>query len=146
MKRLSNTVTSLLAILFLISAALAQTPKPAPKIVTSPQVNGEWRSYDDYFYILAIGQNKLKVEFEGIYHTMSKSVNTGEISGEATIEGNVATLNSEEFPKCRITMTFLNGKMVVKQGDDDCGFGFNVRADGTYKRIKAGKPRFPSTR
>jgi hypothetical protein len=39
-------------------------------------------------------------------------------------------------------MTFLPGKMVASQESEDCGFGFNVRADGTYKRIKAGKPKF----
>ena len=124
----------------------AQTPKP-PKVVTAAQVNGTWRAYDNYFYILALGHNKLKVGFEGVYHTLAKSVNTGETGGEATIEGNVAVLIPEEFPKCKITMTFLSGKMVVKQEDEDgCGFGHNVRADGTYKRIRAGKPKFHTNR
>ena len=137
MKRLLITAC---AIVFLTAPLLAQTPKP--KVVTAAQVNGTWRSYDDYFYILAVGHNKLKVEFEGVYHTMAKSVNTGETFGEATIAGNVAILIPEEFPKCKITLTFLPGKLVVKQEDEDgCGFGFNVRADGTYKRIKAGKPK-----
>lgn len=62
------------------------------KVVTARQANGVYRYYDNEFRILALGQNKLKVQFDGIYHTISKSVNTGYAEGEATIEGNVATL------------------------------------------------------
>ena len=131
-----------LVIALLVSPALAQTPGPKTKVVTAAQVNGVWRSYENYFSILALGQNKLKVQFEGVYHTIAKSVNTGDLLAEATIEGNVATLVPEDFKECKITLTFLPGKLVVKQNDDDCGFGHNVRSDGTYKRIKTGKPKF----
>jgi hypothetical protein len=41
-------------------------------------------------------------------------------------------------------MTFLTNRMEVTQEgtDADCGFGHNVMARGTYRRIKGGRPRF----
>ena len=44
----------------------------------------------------------------------------------------------------KITITFLTNRMeVVQEGfDAECGFGHNVIATGTYKRVKAAKPKF----
>jgi len=40
-------------------------------------------------------------------------------------------------------MTFLsNGKLKVKQQGEECGFGHNVRADGTFRKISSRKPKF----
>ena len=116
------------------------------RVVTAAQANGVYRYYDDEFRILALGHNKLKVQFDGIYHTIAKNVNMGSASGEATIEGNVATFIPEGTQGCKITITFLPGKIVVEQDGDDatCGFGHNVRANGTYKKIRSGKPKFDS--
>jgi hypothetical protein len=116
------------------------------KVVTAAQANGVYRFHQNEFRILALGKNKLKVQFDGIYMTASGSPNIGYAGGEATIEGNVATFISPDTPGCTITMTFLPGKLVVKQGGEDvtCGFGHNVNATGTYKKIKSGKPKFES--
>ena len=127
----------------------AQTPsqaKPAQnsKVVTAAQVNGVYRYYKSEFRVLARGHNKLKVQFDGIYMTLAKSPNMGYAVGEATIEGNVATFIPPDTQGCKITMTFLPGKLVVKQdgSDADCGFGHNVYATGTYRKIRSGKPKF----
>lgn len=124
----------------------SQTPAAKPQIVTATQINGVYRFYKSEFRILALGHNKLKVQFDGVYVTVAKSVNLGYASGEATIEGNVATFVPPDTDRCKITMKFLPGKMVVTQDGDDfeCGFGHNVNAAGTYKRIRSGKPRFES--
>ena len=119
----------------------AQNPRP----VTAREANGVYSSYDNTIRILALGNNKLKVQFDGVYHTMSKSVNTGSASGEATIVDNVAVFELPEFGQCKITMVFLRRSRlkVTQEGDSpDCGFGHNVRADGTYRKIRSGKPKF----
>ena len=116
-----------------------------PKIVTAAQANGVYRSYDNEIRILALGNNKLKVQFDGVYYTITKSVHVGYASGEAKIEGNVAVLELPELGQCKITMVFLrNNRLKVTQDGDspDCGFGHNVRADGTYRKIRGGKPKF----
>lgn len=141
MKRLVKLFAFVIASLVLSPAASAQNPK----IVTAAHANGVYSSYDNEIRILALGKNKLKVQFDGVYHTISKSVNTGSASGEATIEGNVAVLELPEFGTCKITMVFLRGNRlkVTQEGDSpDCGFGHNVRADGTYRKVRGGKPKF----
>lgn len=122
----------------------SQTPAAKPQVVTATQVNGVYRSYQNEFRILALGHNKLKVQFDGAYITLSKSINMGYATGEASIEGNVATFIPPDTQNCKITMTFRSGKLVVRQEgtDADCGFGHNVSTHGTYRKIRGGKPKF----
>ena len=144
-KRISITTISLIAAALLVSALLSRlTVAQTSRAVTAAQANGIYKYYDNEFRILALGHNKLKVQFDGIYHTPSKSVNIGYAAGEATIEGNVATFVPEDTQGCKITMTFLPGKLVVKQDGDDatCGFGHNVYSTGTYRKARGGKPKF----
>jgi hypothetical protein len=122
-------------------------PKPPAKhqIVTAPQANGVYRYYKSEFRILALGHNKLKVQFDGIYVTL-KSFNMGYAGGEAIIDGNIATFRPPDTERCEITLVFLPGKLKVTQdgSDADCGFGHNVYATGTYRKVRAGKPKFES--
>jgi hypothetical protein len=116
-------------------AAESQTKQ----VVTAAQANGTYRSYEMNFAFSRLGIRKLKVQFDGVYRTISKSVNTGSAEGEAIIDGNVATLDLPEFGPCKINMVFLphNRLKVFQEGDSpDCGFGHNVRADGTYRKIR----------
>ena len=140
-------------IVFLISSILiacagnlfAQTDdQKVVRRVTAGQVNGVWRFYKSTFRVLDLGNHKLKIQFSGVYENIVKNVNIGYTEGVATVEGNVATLVPEGSPNCKFTMTFLPGKLVVKQdgADYECGFGHNVYATGTYKRIRSGRPKF----
>ena len=120
-------------------------PKPPQKqIVTADQANGVYRYYKSEFRILALGSHKLKVQFDGVYTTRAKSINTGYAAGEAIIDGNIATFKPADSERCEITLVFLPGKLkVIQDGSDaDCGFGHNVNAAGTYKKIRSGKPKF----
>ena len=131
----------------LSTSAQDSTPSKPPQkhqIVTAAQANGVYRFYKSEFRILALGHNKLKVQFDGFYLNIMKNVYTGYAMGEATIEGNVATFIPEDTQGCKIMMKFLPGKLVVTQdgSDADCGFGHNVYATGTYKKIRSGKPKF----
>src|SRR5258708_37807548 len=123
-------------------------PKPQARneVVTAAQANGVYRHYQSEFRILALGHNKLKVQFDGIYMTLAKSPNMGYAMGEATIDGNVSTFKPPDFERCEITLVFLPGKLKVTQAgsDADCGFGHNVNATGTYRKIRSGKPKFES--
>jgi hypothetical protein len=117
------------------------------KIVTAAQVNGTWQYRGSFFHIWALGQQKLKIEFEGTYQYKTPSgpmVNTGIGSGIAKIEGDTAIFRPTEIgedEECKITMRFTRGKLIVKQ-EGICGFGHNVVAAGTYRRISRAKPKF----
>jgi hypothetical protein len=68
--------------------------------------------------------------------------NTGGASGTAFIEGDTATFKPEGSEEdCKIVMRFREGKLIVKQ-EGGCGFGQNVTASGTYKKVSSVKPKF----
>ena len=148
MKRTQTTIVAVLTgILFAATAHLHPVAAQKAKvIVTAAQANGVYRFYDNEFRVLALGHGKLKVQFDGVYHTLAKSVNMGSASGEAIIDGNIATFKPADTERCEITLVFLPNKLKVMQSgsDADCGFGHNVNATGTYKKIRSGKPKFES--
>ena len=114
--------------------------------VTAAQVNGTWKYRDNEFKVWALGQQKLQVGFFGIWEHKTgngePTANTGEGSGIAKIEGDIASFRPDGAEdECKITLKFAGGKLIVTQ-IGICGFGFNVRADGTYRRVSSKKPKF----
>src|SRR6266536_5158 len=93
----------------------------------------------------AHAHQRLQIEFSGVYEyktPQGPTANTGEGSGIATIEGDTATFKPEGAEEeCRITLKFAGNKLVVTQ-TGICGFGHNVTAAGTYKKVSAKKPKF----
>ena len=126
------------------SVPLTGTSPQFRDVVTPAQINGLYRYGRNDFRILALGHHKLKVQFNGEWMTRGGYPSIGEAIGEATIEGSVATFIPGDTTKCKIIMTFLTNRMKVTQEgfDADCGFGHNVMATGTYRRVKRGKPKF----
>lgn len=115
--------------------------------VTAKQVNGTWKTRNNEFKIWALGEQKLQIEFFGTFEhssTHGPTANTGEGSGIARIEGDTAIFKPEGTEDdCKITLKFRAGKLVVTQ-TGICGFGFNVTAEGTYKKVSSAKPKFDS--
>jgi|GEM_PF-375725 len=119
------------------------------KVVTAAQVNGTWKSRGNIFNIWALGQQRLKVEFMGTYEYKTPSgpmANMGSGSGIARIEGDTAIFRPNDLElgpdtECKITMRFTKGKLIVEQ-EGACGFGLNVTAAGTYRRVSKAKPKF----
>jgi hypothetical protein len=113
--------------------------------VTAAEANGTYRDGKSEIKILALGHGKLKVQLALVYEHGGQA-NTGDASGEAKIENDVAVFVPDTGGDCKITMTFLSGgKLKVEQQGDECGFGLNVRADGTYQKISSRKPKFDDT-
>src|SRR5438132_13849849 len=81
-------------------------PRPPQKhqVVTAAQANGVYRYFKSEFRILALGHNKLKVQFDGVYMTLANSPNIGYASGQATIDGNIATFKPADTEHCEITL------------------------------------------
>ena len=122
------------------SAAVAQRP-----IVTAAQVDGTWRSKHGEFKIWALGKRRLRVEFSGTYEYGSPygpMANTGEGTGIAVIDGDTAAFKPDGADdECRIVLKFAEDSLIVDQ-DGICGFGHNVSATGTYRKVSGRKPKF----
>jgi hypothetical protein len=140
-----KVVAALLFTMLFCSSVISQG-----RIVTATEANGTYRYRSSEIKILALGNHKLRVQMDLTYEYKSPAgpmANTGEASGEATIENDVATFIPPGMDGCKITMTFQpGGKLIVKQEGDDatCGFGHNVYAAGTYRKVRGGKPKFDS--
>ena len=66
------------------------------------------------------------------------------VTAAQVIEGDTAIFKPEGAEEeCRITLKFTGGKLVVMQ-TGICGFGNNVTAAGTYKKVSGKKPKFES--
>jgi len=115
--------------------------------VTSAQVNGTWKTKTGEFKIWALDQQRLQIEFSGTYEYQSPQgpmANEGQGSGIARIVGDTVIFKPDGVQDdCKITLKFAGGKLVVTQ-TGSCGFGLNVSADGTYKRVSSTKPKFDS--
>lgn len=94
--------------------------------------------------VLALGGNKLKVKFEGLWeysYNGEPIANVGEVEGIAVLEGNTAILKPEAAPSCKIVLKFTNDKLLVEQ-ESECGFGQHVNASGQYLRRSKKPPTF----
>lgn len=112
---------------------------------------GKFKGSRNVIAVQALGKGKLKVQFDLTYpYTMANGelmVNVGTSTGTALIEGDTAVYTDDENGTCRITLKFTKpGTLVVTQKGDsvECGFGFNVSADGTYQKSSSKKPKFES--
>src|SRR5215204_7462271 len=93
----------------LVSLAVVTLALPLPassQVVTAAQVNGTWRDRTKIFKVWALGNQRLKVEFQGTYEYKTRggwTANTGEASGIANIEGIVATFRPDAADEgCKI--------------------------------------------
>jgi hypothetical protein len=146
--KLSEFLIQTFFIVLLIPAFFAPTATAGERSVTGAEATGTYRDAksSSEIRILALGHGKLKVQLALVYEFKSDAgpmANLGDASGEATIENDVAVFVPEGFDACKITMTFLpNGKLKVEQQGEECGFGHNVYANGTFRKISSQKPKF----
>jgi hypothetical protein len=140
-------IATYISALCLAAASIVTVLAGSDKGVTAAQVNGTWKTKGGEFKIWALGQQNLQIEFAGVYEyktPQGPSANTGEGSGITTIEGDTAIFKPESVEEeCRITLKFTGDKLVVTQ-TGICGFGNNVAAAGSYKKVSAKKPKFGS--
>lgn len=141
-----KVAVALLAVLIVGGAVF-----PQGRIVTAAQANGTYRSGSNEIKILALGHNKLRIQMDLSWEYKTPDgpmANVGEAHGEASIENDVATFRPAETEDCTITIKFLPGNKIRVSEDHmlNCGFGFNVSSAGTYRKIRAGKPKFDEDR
>ena len=155
---MSNQFSLLLfAIGVLMLFSLVTDAREQRKSISAAEVNGtfqmsfkgEFSDSSNVIKLLALGRGKIRVAMDLIYPYRlpngELSANLGELGGEASINGDTAIHESSEFGPCRITIKFVRSGtiMVTQSGSDaDCGFGHNVYAGGTYRKVSSRKPKF----
>ena len=144
----------LFSAIYLLSGSINQTYAQSRKAVSAAEVNGTFRSYFggrfkgsyNEIKILALGKGKLKISFDLTYPHVNGNgdldANVGSIDGEAEIEGDTAVFADNEYGECAITIKFVKPGAIKVSQEGDCGFGFNVMADGNYRKVSGAKPKF----
>ncbi len=148
---------SLFALAVTMTASTFSVAQTSRKSVSAAEVNGTFRSdfagkfkeFSNEAKILALGGGKLRIAFSLIYPIElpngEKTANMSELDGEASIKGDTAVYESDEFGPCKITIKFVRAgiiKVTQTGSDADCGFGHNVFSNGTYKKVSSKKPTF----
>ena len=133
--------------LWLTAALMVTAQADNEKSITAAQVNGTWKTKHCEFKIWALGKRRLQIDFSGVHEYKTPqglTANEGVGSGVAMIEGDTAIFKPEGAEEeCQITLKFTRDKLVVTQ-TGICGFGHNVTAAGTYKKVSTEKPKFDS--
>lgn len=137
--------------------SVASNGQISRKSVTATEVNGTFRhqfggkfrgNYNE-IKILALGKGRLKMTLALTYPFIDgqgeQMANVGEDEGFAAIDADEAIFTSGNTPECKIKIKFVRpGQINVSHltGLTDCGYGFNVSAEGLYTKVSRVKPRF----
>ncbi|MCO5334508.1 MAG: hypothetical protein M9893_10970 [Pyrinomonadaceae bacterium] len=150
-KILAAFVISVCTVLFAADAAAQKRASVSgPEVTGTFRMNftGKFKGNSNEIQIQALGRGKLRIGMMLVYPYFvgkEQTVNIGILDGEASITGDTAVYESDEFGECRIIITFVRpGTIKVEQQASDfaCGFGHNVTADGTYTKVSSAKPKF----
>jgi hypothetical protein len=113
------------------------------------QFTGKFKGNFNEIKILALGKGKLRVSFDLTHPfvdgTGEMEANVGQIDGEANIDADTAMFTGGDNGECRIRIKFVRQGVISadQQGDSaGCGFGLNVSASGTYKKVSGARPKF----
>jgi hypothetical protein len=115
----------------------------APPSLTGTYSWGTWERGSGTLLVIDEGGG---ARFQLLLDRGAPTHNQGVLEGRLTVKDGRATYESrEERFRCRIEFAFARGTAVVRQApgvDADCGFGYAVTVDGTYKRTSRKKPTF----
>lgn len=85
------------------------------------------------------GKVKIYLYASWIGNAALGNVRNGEIRETLSLKNNIAVY---EYGQCRITIRFIGRRALVTQNEDDCGFGLNVLAEGSYVKRNSRTPKF----
>ena len=114
------------------------------KSVKPKSLTGTYKYVQNTFSVVELPEQKVSLDFTGFWPNIRRSqmrkygvetFNTGVFKETVHLKKGIAIVKLEFTDNpCVITIRFLNNKLSVTQEgtSNDCGFGFNVEADGLY--------------
>ncbi len=125
-----------------ICAVQAQSPrKPFARNVT-----GHYRLTKDEFRnrldVEQLGGGRIKFYLLALWVSYNNpdNIHNGELHGTAQLENGIAIYDQDD---CKLKIEFFSTRLRLTQIEDSgCGFGANVTAAGTYRKLNSKKPKF----
>ncbi len=142
---MKHKLAPLVPLLLVCFVATAQ--QPFLKTARPKQVTGQYRLRKNEFRnsldVRQLPGGKIKFELIALWVSANnpENIHNGELHGVARLENGVANYESGN---CKVRMSFASNRVTITTDDviDDCGFGANVAASGTYRKISSKIPRF----
>jgi hypothetical protein len=139
--------TKTLLLLLLLSSSIGAVAKTTTKAKAPGNVTGHYRvRYQEFRNRIDVQQlsgSKVKFDLLALWvsHYNPENVHNGTAQGIVRLTNGVAIY---EDGSCRLKMEFFPNKLRITQGEGfgDCGFGANVTATGTYRKVDNKKPKF----
>jgi hypothetical protein len=113
-------------------------------------VAGTYKDVSSTFEIAEAADHQVSIDFTGFWPNIRPSqmkkygvetLNVGGFQQTVPLRNGIAIVRLEftDAP-CVITIRFLRNRLKVTQegASNDCGFGFNVEANGAYRKMRRG--------
>jgi len=121
----------------------------ARKPVQTRGVTGTYKYVLNTVEVLELPDNRVRISFSGFWpndHKRVETRNVGDFDETVPLKGRTAVVKPRYGDDdCAITLEFRAGKVIVTQ-EGRCGFGFNVEADGTYRKVSSKPPELPTVK
>jgi hypothetical protein len=147
MKRSLQTSFAFALLLVGLSHANSFAYQKGKKPVRTVGVTGTYKYVLNTVEVLELPDHRVRISFSGFWpndHKRVETRNAGSFDETVPLKGRTAVVKPRYGDKdCAITLEFRAGKVIVTQ-EGRCGFGFNVEADGTYRKVSSKPPELPT--
>lgn len=113
---------------------------------TAQSVTGHYRLTKDEFRnrldVQQLSGGKIKFYLLALWvsHNNPDNIHNGELQGVVALKSGLAVYDQDD---CKLKFEFFSNRVRVTQlNDAGCGFGANVTAAGTYRKLDRKKPKF----
>ena len=148
MKRSLQTSLAFALLLLGLSHADSFAYQQARKPVQTRGVTGTYKYVLNTVEVLELPDHRVRISFSGFWpndHKRVETRNVGNFDETVPLKGRTAVVKPRYGDKdCAITLEFRAGKVTITEEGYHCGFGFNVEADGTYRKVSSKPPDLPT--
>ncbi len=148
MKRSLQTSFALSLLFVGLSHADSFASQKVKKRVQTGSVTGTYKYVLNTVEVLELPDHRVRISFSGFWpndHRRVETRNVGNFDETVPLKGRTAVVKPRYGDKdCAITLEFRASKVIVTEEGYRCGFGFNVEADGTYRKVSSKPPDLPT--
>jgi hypothetical protein len=148
MKRSLQTSLAFALLLLGLSHADSFAYQKVKKRVQIVGVTGTYKYVLNTVEVLELPDHRVRISFSGFWpndHKRVETRNVGNFDETVPLKGRTAVVKPRYGDKdCAITLEFRAGKVTITEEGYHCGFGFNVEADGTYRKVSSKPPDLPT--
>lgn len=147
MTRIIRTSLAFVVVFASVSHAHSGANQKVKKRVRATSITGTYKYLLNTLEVLEQPDHQARITFSGFWPNDNKRVetrNVGSFDEIVPIKGRTAVIKPKYGDDdCAITLEFRTSRVIVTQRGYRCGFGFNVEADGTYRKVSGKPPVLP---